>query len=80
MFDSPISNVVCWILAIVTVVGAVNWLFYSQGHDLVAKVFKTTKQRNAVYVTIGICGILFLICKILHHTQHGASMANFSFY
>ena len=80
MFESPVASVICWTLALITVFGAVNWLFYAQNNDLVAKLSKKPNVRKGVYVAIGICGLLFVVCKMLFHTQHGASLATFSFY
>lgn len=68
MSESPIIKVLCWILAIVTVIGAVNWIFYANNNDLVLKLSKKSNTRKAIYTSIGVCGILFFLFKVLYHS------------
>ena len=70
MFDSEIGKIICWILALVTIAGGINYLFVAQGNDLVKKISSKTSTQKAIYYILGISAALFLVVKILHHSGH----------
>lgn len=59
-------NWVCTISVIVAAIGAINWLLTVMKNNLVEKIFGVdTKATKAVYVLVGLCGIVALGCKVL---------------
>lgn len=73
MFNGPVAEIVCWVLAVITILGGINYFFVANDKDVVKKITSKSSGQKTIYYIIGICAILFLVVKILHHSQHHAT-------
>lgn len=67
---SSLYNVVVFIIALIACLGAFLWLLQALGKNPLEKI-TNDKAKKGLYISIGVCGLLLLITKVMFVVNYG---------